>query len=116
MRRANGGVALLEALVALAILAVAGISLVGLLVNGTRGERAFEERDARSARAEQLLTRLSLEDKRGLDLRLGRRAVGEFVTDVQRPEPGLYRLAVADSMAPDAPLLVTVVSRPGVGQ
>ncbi|HET7024571.1 MAG TPA: hypothetical protein VFI39_05145 [Gemmatimonadales bacterium] len=107
------GVALLEALIALAILGIAGVSLVGLLVDVNRGEWSFEARELRSERADQLLTHLSLEDKRGLDIRLGRRAVGEFVTDVERPEPGLYRVAVADSAAPDAPLLVTVVYRPG---
>ena len=113
MRGGERGAALLEALVALAILAVAGVSLIGLLVDTERGESAFELREVRSEGAEQLLTRLSLEDKRGLDIRLGRRSVGEFVTDVQRPEPEFYRLAVADSLAPDAPLLVTVVFRPG---
>ena len=113
MRGGERGAALLESLVALAILAIAGVSLIGLLVDTERGESAFELRETRSEGAEQLLTRLSLEDKRGLDIRLGRRSVGEFVTDVQRPEPGLYRLAVADSLAPDTPLLVTVVFRPG---
>lgn len=114
MRTGERGAALLESLVALAILAVAGVSLIGLLVDASRGERKFELRDARSERAEQVLVTLSLEDKRGLDIRLGRRSAGEFVTDVERPEQGLYRLAVADSAAPDSPLLVTVVFRPGV--
>ena len=113
MRRAERGAALLEALVALAILAVAGVSLVGLLVDVTRGEHTFEVREMESRRADQVLTSLALEDKRGLDLRLGTRVVGAFVTDVERPEPGLYRLAIAESSAPDVPLLVTVVFRPG---
>lgn len=116
MRRAERGAALLEALVALAILAIAGVSLVGLLVDVTRGEHRLEVRERESRRADQMLTSLALEDKRGLDLRLGRRAVGAFVTDIERPEPGLYRLAVADSAAPDSPLLVTVVFRPGITQ
>ena len=113
MRRAERGVALFEALVALAILAIAGVSIVSLLVDATAGAHAYDIREQRSERADQILTQLALQDKRGLDIRLGYRTVGVFVTDVERPEPGLYRLAVADSSAPDSPLLVTVVFRPG---
>lgn len=113
MRPAERGVALFEALVALTILAIAGVSIVSLLVDATAGERAFEVRERQSEDADQVLTRLALQDKRGLDIRLGRRTVGAFVTDVERPESGLYRLAIADSSAPDVPLLVTVVFRPG---
>lgn len=105
------GVALLEVLVALAILATAGTGLVILVTDQVRAVWEVQRRVRDQHGAEEVLALLSLRDARGLDLRLGRRTVGGFVTDVQRPRPGLYRLAVADDDAPDGELLVTIVHR-----
>ena len=50
-------------------------------------------------------------DRADLDRRLGKHEIGEFVSDIQRPERGLYRIAVSESSAPERTLLVTVVYR-----
>lgn len=105
------GVILLEVLIALAVLAIGGVAAVAVLTESTRTTQSLQEREATSADAEEVLVNLTLLDRRGLDLRLGRRSVGAFVTDVSRPRPGVYRLAVADSTAPDVPVLVTIVAR-----
>lgn len=109
--RSERGVALLEVLVALVILATAGSSLVILVADGLRVVDHAREREATYRSASSLLTRLSLRDRKGLDIRLGRRVDGGFLTEVQRPRPGLYRLAVSDTLAPGAELMVTVVFR-----
>lgn len=109
--RSERGVALLEVLVALAILAVAGTSLVGLMSEEVRSVARTEERGREIDAANAVLTRLALRDKRGLDQRLGRRAEGAWITRVDRPRPGLYRLSVASDSIPDAELVVTVVQR-----
>lgn len=108
------GVVLLEVLVALTILAVAGLSLAAAISEQTRSLADLHGREGELGRAEVALTRLTLSDRKGLDIRLGRRRVGGFVTDIQRPRPTLYRIAVADTSTPDAALLVTVVHRPEV--
>ncbi len=107
------GVALLEVMVALVILAGAGTSLAVLVADALRGVRLAQEREGRYEAAERVMAGLSLRDRRGLDLRLGRRPVGPFLTDVQRPRPELYRLAVLDSTPPHEQLLVTVIRRAG---
>lgn len=111
MRGERGGV-LLEVLVALVILATAGASLVTLVADATHAVQDAKEREARFHDAVGVMTRLSLRDRQGLDIRLGRRPDGGLITDVRRPRPGLYRLAVSDSLAPDLELLVTIVQQP----
>ena len=98
MMRDERGIALLEALVALAILSTAGVAFVGL------GRAAVE--------ADRFLTATTLLRRQELDERLGHHEVGEFVVHIQRPEPTLYRLAIAETVAPEVELLVTVVYRP----
>jgi type II secretory pathway component PulJ len=109
--RGERGIALLEVLLALMILSTVGVALVVLVADALEGMRWAGEREGRYAEANAVLTRLALRDRQGLDLRLGRRAEGAFVTDVQRPRPMLYRLAVLDSSPPNEQLLVTVVRR-----
>jgi Tfp pilus assembly protein PilV len=110
--RNERGVILLEVPVALVILATAGASLIALVAEATRGVSDARAREARYADAEALMVRLSLRDRKGLDVRLGWRAEGRFLTQVQRPTQTLYRLAVSDSATPGDELLVTIVQRP----
>jgi type II secretory pathway component PulJ len=109
--RNERGVALLEVLVALVILATAGIALIELVGAGMRAERDARAREATIATEERLLAALTLLRRHELDQRIGRRVVGEFVVDVQRPEPALYRIALRQHQSPDVEDLVTVVYR-----
>lgn len=109
--RNERGVALLEVLVALMILATAGISLVQLVGAGLRGERDARIRETTLATEDRLLAALTLLNRHELDQRIGRRDIGEFIVDVQRPEPTLYRIALLQQQSPVVEDLVTVVYR-----
>jgi type II secretory pathway pseudopilin PulG len=110
--RDERGVVLLEALVALAILGTAGVALVGLGRAAVEAQRRAAETEVTLAAADRLLTATTLLRRQELDQRLGDHAVGEFVVHIQRPEPALYRLAIAEVNAPETEMLVTVVYRP----
>src|SRR5947207_19511 len=112
--RNERGVALLEVLVALIVLATAGIALVELVGHGMRAERQARLREATLATEERLLAALTLLNRHELDQRIGRRKIGEFIIDVQRPEPTLYRVALAQEQSPAVEDLVPVVYRPEV--
>lgn len=108
--------ALLDALVALAILSTAGVAFVGLGRAASESERKAVAAEETLDAADRVLTATTLLRKPELDQRLGQHSVGEFTVNIQRPELGLYRLAIAESTAPEVELLVTVVYRPGPGQ
>lgn len=109
--RAERGVALLEVLAAVVILGVAGLALVELVAGGTRAVGVSRDRERELLDAERLLTAWSLLKRDELDQRIGERVVGPYLVRVQRPERGLYRLAVGRSAAPEVEELVTVVWR-----
>jgi len=109
--RTERGVALLETLVAIVILATAGIAFLELVSGGLQGERDARAREAALVTEERLLSALTLLRRQELDQRLGRREIGEFVVDVQRPAKALYRIAVARMESPQVEDLVTVVYR-----
>ena len=109
--RNERGVVLLEVLVAVVILATAGIGLVELVGAGLRAERDARLREATLATEERLLSALTLLNRTELDQRIGRRPIGEFVVDVQRPERTLYRIALLRAQSPHVEDLVTVVYR-----
>ena len=109
--RNEPGVALLEVLVALVILATAGIALTELVGAGLRGERYARARETVLATEDRLLAALTLLRREELDQRIGRRELGEFIVDVQRPEPTLYRIALLQLSSPHIEDLVTVVYR-----
>lgn len=109
--RNERGVVLLEVLVAVVILATAGIGLVELVGAGLRAERDARVRESTLATEERLLAALTLLKRTELDQRIGRRPIGEFVVDVQRPEKTLYRIAVLQEQSPQVEDLVTVVYR-----
>ena len=112
MRTGEGGTTLLEAMVAVAILAGAGTSLIAALDAGIRSEREARLRERSLLAAERVLSATALLDRNDLDRRLGRHPVGEFAVELQRPEPTLYRIAIAERGAPEVETLVTVVYRP----
>jgi len=113
MPRRSRGVALFEVLVALMILTTAGSAIVGLLGGALAGERNLRQRERTLAAADRVLVAMTLLTREDLDRRLGRRAVGEFVVEVEHPEPTLYRVAVSEAQAPEVETLVTVICRPG---
>ncbi|SRR6266545_7700552 len=111
MLRADRGVVLLEVLVAVAILSASGLALVSVVSTGLRSEWDARERERTLAAEERLHAGLTLLKKSDLDRRLGRHPLGAFVVNVQRPERGLYRIALAQEGSPEAEDLVTVVYR-----
>lgn len=109
--RGERGVALLEVLAAVVILGIAGLALVELVVGGTRAATVARERERELADEERLLAAWSLLRREELDQRIGERTVGPYVVRVQRPERGLYRIAIERKEAPGTEELVTVVYR-----
>src|ERR1043165_3541865 len=81
--RGEPGAVLFEVLVALTILGVAGLSIASVVGEQARALADLRGREEELARAERVIARLSLQDRHGLDIRLGRRVDGGFVTDVQ---------------------------------
>ncbi len=106
------GMTLVEALAALVILAVGGTALVASLGAAVRAERSATAEERATDSASRVLAAVSLLTRSDLDRRLGERTVGEFRVSVQRPEPMLYRAAVAELKAPNVELVVTVLYRP----
>jgi hypothetical protein len=109
--RNDRGVVLLEVLVAVMILSTAGIGLVELVGAGLRAERDARLRETTLATEERLLAALTLLNGKEFDQRIGRRRIGEFIVDVQRPERTLYRIALLQEQSPQVEDLVTVVYR-----
>lgn len=111
MSSSDRGVALLEALVAVAVLASAGIAVLTLLAADAGAIRRAASAEAEFKAADRVLTAATLMTRHELEDRLGRRRVGEFTLLIQRREE-LFRVAVesADSLA--EPLLETLVYRP----
>jgi len=109
---ARRGVVLLEVLVALAVLSATGLALAELVGAGLRSELDSRNRERTLANEERVLAALSLLQRDELDRHLGKHPLGEFVFDIERPERTLYRIALAEAVAPDVEALVTVVYRP----
>jgi hypothetical protein len=103
--------ALLEAVVALSLLAWGGVSLISVLSALTRELQHRRAAERQVQLADRVLTAAVLLDRRDLDRQIGIHPAAGLVLVVQRPEPGLYRLSVADSAAPAFDLLATVVFR-----
>ena len=108
------GFALLEVLVGIALLGSAGLGLVLALRQAAVAEAAAAEQERHLSAADRVLAAMTLLQASELDQRIGSHRVGEFVVRVARPEPTLYRLALADTGA-DREILTTVVfrARPG---
>jgi hypothetical protein len=102
--RGERGVVLLEVLAALMILGTAALALVELESAGLRATAAARDRELELTDVDRLMVAYTLLNRPELDQRLGDRTVGRYVVNVQRPERGLYRIAVGS--------LITVVYRP----
>jgi hypothetical protein len=102
---------LLEVLVGIALLGSAGLGVVLALRQATVAEAAAAQAERHSAVADRLLSAMTLLRPGELDQRIGTHRIGEFVIHVARPEPTLYRIALADTAAADHELLTTVVFR-----
>jgi type II secretory pathway pseudopilin PulG len=113
MRRAEprAGVALLEALVALAILGSAGAALATLAVGASDAVHRAQRLDDDVDRASALLEAVALWPRADLDRHLGARPQGPWVLDVQHPTATLYTITIADSGDTRA-LLRTALYRP----
>jgi hypothetical protein len=105
------GVLLLEALVALTIMSSAIIVLIGVhsAAGQAQARAAAEERIIGDA--DRLLAAMTLLRRAEFDQRLGRREIGRYLVEVERPEPGLYRLGIRELAHPEVELLATVVAR-----
>ena len=112
MSRREHGVALLEVLVSLTILSTTGLALVGATIQAMAAERQAERAEVEAMAADRVLTAMTLLVRADLVRRIGRHRVGEFAVEVQHPRPGLYRIAIGDTIAPYSERLVTVVFRP----
>lgn len=105
------GTALLDVLAALAILGTAGLALTGLVHQAIRAQAASERAERTLDEADRVLSALTLLAREDLDRRLGTHPLGEFLVNIQRPERTLYRIAIAETAAPERLLLVTVLHR-----
>lgn len=114
--RPSAGFALLDVLLALALLGSAGLAVISLLDQALRAEHAARDTEREYQAADRVMTALTLLHRAELDQRIGTRPLGEFIVDIQRPERGLCRIALASVSAPERQLLVTVVARPEGGQ
>ena len=112
--RDERGTVLLEVLVALLILSMAGMAAVQLVAAGLNSEFDSRRREQVLATEERVLAAATLLTQSELDQRIGRHSVGELLIDVQRPERGLYRIAVVQREWPEIEDLVTVTYRPEV--
>jgi type II secretory pathway component PulK len=104
------GAALLEVLVALALFSIAAVGSLERLAQLSHAEAQSEERERNFADADRLMAAMSLLTRSDLDLRLGRRVVGDMVVEVQRPRAVLYRVSIGRGEIPD---LTTLLYRPG---
>jgi len=86
--------------------------VVSLLDQALRAEQVARAVEREYQAADRVLTALTLLHRGELDQRIGRHPLGEFIVDIQRPERGLYRIALASVSAPGRQMLVTVVARP----
>lgn len=102
------GVALLEAVTALALLGVAGTGIAAALREASLVVERVQAREQASLAAERVLTATSLLTSDELAQRTGRRQVGEFIVTVQPVGQRLVRIGVAEASAPGLELLATL--------
>jgi len=96
-RRRRGGIALLEALVALAILATVGLGILALETDSGRVVTHVREREGEERRASALLDAVALWPREDLDRHLGDRRQGPFRMQLQRVTQTLYTIVISDS-------------------
>ena len=110
--RSKRGAVLLEVIVAMAILATAGLAVVGLTVAASDAVERATRSEAELREASAFLEAVALWPREDLDRRLGTRPQGAWRLTIQRPDPTLYTIVLADS-ASSSVLLETSLYRPG---
>ncbi len=108
----RNGVALLEALIALAILSLAGLGMVSVVSSSLRAQTDLAHREEVMRTGSRVMAAMTLLKPEDLNQRLGTHPLGEFLVGVSRPEKTLYRIALREVQAPEQEILVTVVYRP----
>lgn len=109
IRPRERGALLLEVLAALTIFGASALTTLSLLTQLSESEHRAQAVERRLTDQDRLLTAYSLLEREDLDRRLGTRAVGPYVVEVQRPAPTLYRVTIGDSGGVD---LATLLHRP----
>lgn len=97
MPRGERGLALLEAIVALAILSTAGLALAAQVRQTLAATSRIEQAELRIVEASRFLEAVSLWTRADLDRHLGDRPNGPWRLVVVRPAENLYDVAVRDS-------------------
>jgi type II secretory pathway pseudopilin PulG len=104
------GVALLEALVALALLGTVASAAAWSATESLRAVRRMHAREAEQRRAARLLSAVSLWPRADLDRHLGDRPQGAWRLEIDRTTPTIYVTTVRDSLS-GAVLLQTALYR-----
>lgn len=110
-RLGQSGAILLEVLCAVTIVAIVALATVRNLEQAIDGSRRAVEEESQMEASQRVLAAMSLLNRRDLDMRIGVHPAGEFLIDVRRPKPDLYRIAIKHQRAPASDLLATVVYR-----
>lgn len=105
------GVALLEAIVALAILAASAPAVAWLASESLRSVAEVRLREEEIRAASRFLTAVSLWPREDLDRHLGRSDQGSWVMTVERPKRTLYVVTLSDALSAGV-LVATAFSRP----
>lgn len=105
------GVALLEAIVALAIFATVGIAALTMAAGANRAAADARKADEEVREASRFLEAVALWTRNDLDQRLGDRGQGPWILRIDRPLPELYTVTLSDSLR-HVPLLSTSLFRP----
>ena len=105
------GVVMIEVLVAIAILSLVGVSMVTFTSSVVQSEERRRSREQELLRAERLLIATLLLTQSELEQRIGVRYAGDFAIWIDRPEPYLFRVAIATAARPTVEILATLVHR-----
>lgn len=105
------GVILLEVIVAMSLLAFAGVGLCALVTQSIEAVGRAGQTDEQTSKASAYLEVVSVWTRADLDRHLGSRRAGPWWLEIQRPEPSLYTVSLADSSSTSV-LFRTVLYRP----
>ena len=108
---ARPGVALLEAIIALAIFATVGIAALTMAAGAARAVTSARDAEAEVRDASAFLGAVSLWTRNDLDQRLGDRRQGPWVLRIDRPHSELYIVTLSDTVR-RSPILATSLFRP----
>lgn len=111
MTHARRGVALLEAIVAIAILATAGVAATITAASASRAVADVREADAALRAANAFMNAVALWPREDLDRRLGERVQGPWRLRILRTAPDLYAVQLSDSLSSRVHLFTTLYRR-----